>query len=157
MFRHPGAGTTPSALGAPIPPSRKVPQVAEAPGRDALVIRFVPIEPKHLLRHAKKTYKKYGVNHVSVFADSRRQGETVDDLISRLLNAAELSGISASRNETFWYCSAASDLMDDGFCFVKDGYDGELDEHYSINLGNSPTIQDTERLAAHFVSRSWDK
>jgi hypothetical protein len=131
--------------------------VTGAPGRDALVVRFVPIEPKHLLRSAKRVYKKYGVNHLSVFAGSRRQGETVDDLIARLLNAAELSGISASLNHTFWFCSAASDLMDDGFCFVKDEYDGELDEHYSINLGNSPTIQDTERLAAHFVPRSWEK
>ncbi|MGA7055284.1 MAG: hypothetical protein WBZ37_29275, partial [Mycobacterium sp.] len=83
--------------------------------------------------------------------------ETMDLLVARLLSAAELSGISASRNPTFWYCSAASNLLDDGFCFVKDGYDGELDEHYSINLGNSPTIQDTERLAAHFGPRSWDK
>lgn len=131
--------------------------MAEALDRDALVIRFVPVEPKHLLRHITKVYRRYGVNHASVFADSQRQGETRDDLIARLLNAAELSGISASLNETFWYCSAASDLLDDGFCFVKDGYDGELDEHYSIDLGNSPTIQDTEKLAAHFVPRSWDK
>lgn len=137
--------------------SRKVSQVAQAPSRDALVIRFVPIEPKHLLRHANKVFKRYGVNHVSVFADSQRPGETEDALIGRLLGAAELSGISASRNETFWYCSAASDLMDDGFRFVKDGYDGEVDEHYSIDLGNSPTIQDTERLAAHLAPRSWDK
>jgi len=133
--------------------------VAEVPGRDALVIRFVPIEPKHLLRHAKKVHKRHDVHHISVFVDSRREDETEDDLIARLLNAAELSGISISdpMNATFWYCSAASDLMNDGFRFVKDGYDGELDEHYSIDLGNSPTIQDTERLAAHFVPRSWDK
>lgn len=129
----------------------------DVPHRDALVIRFEPIQPDLLLRHVKKINKRYGAHRASVFADITREDETHDELVTRLLEVAQLEGIVAANNHVYWCCEPASLLIDDGFHFVKDRYDGEEDEHYSIDLGDSPSIEDTSKLAAHFEPREWAK
>ena len=123
------------------------------------MIRFRPSEPAAILRSAQKEYRRSGKYRISVFADSKVEGETEDEqLIDRLLRAAQLSNIKPEGNKKFWLCARAAALMDDGFEFVKDNYPGEETEHYSIDLGNEPSLQDTEQLAGHFSeSRSWDQ
>lgn len=44
----------------------------------------------------------------------------------------------------------AGDLLQAGFRFVKDGYDGEVAEHYSVELGEAPGIDDAERFVEQF-------
>lgn len=109
-----------------------------------------------MLRQAQKAFRHQGKYRLSVFADVVSPGETEEELILRLLRAAELSHIDPNGNPKFWFCESAGKLMDDGFVFAKDNYDGEEPEHFSIDLGNEPTLQDTEKLAGHFPeSRSW--
>jgi hypothetical protein len=131
--------------------------VPNGPDREALVIRLRPIaDPAAVLRAAERAYRDHGHHHLSVFADIARGAESEEDLINRLLDAAELSNILRSNNPKFWFCQRAGELLDDGFVFVKNEYDGEASEHWSIDLGNAPSLQDTERLAAHFPeSRRW--
>lgn len=124
--------------------------VGEEPSRDALVMRFRPTAADALLRQAEKTFRFQGAYRLSVFADAARPEETETSLIRRLLRAAELSQISVDGNPKFWLCASAGQLMDDGFRFVKDNYAGEEPEHYSIDLGNQPTLEDTMRLSGHF-------
>jgi hypothetical protein len=109
-----------------------------------------------MLRQADKARRHMGRNRLSVFVDKRRDGENEADLVTRLLNAAEVSNILRANNPKYWFCRTASDLLDDGFIFAKDGYDGEVPEHWSIDLGENPTVADTTRLAGHFPeSREW--
>lgn len=109
-----------------------------------------------MLRQADKAFRNMGQHRLSVYADRRRDDETEADLITRLLNAAEVSNILRANNPKYWFCQTASDLVDDGFIFVKDGYDGEVPEHWSIDLGQNPTVADTTRLSGHFPeSREW--
>jgi hypothetical protein len=130
----------------------------EQPDREALVIRFRPTAPDAILRQAQKEFRRTGAYRVSMFADTKRGDESDEDLINRLLSAAELDGVNPDNNPKFWFCARASDLMDDGFRFVKDNEPGEPDEHYSVDLGKEPSLQDTEKLAAHFPeSRSWTR
>ena len=78
-------------------------------------------------------------------------------MITRLLDAAEVTGILRANNPKYWFCQEAANLLDDGFRFVKDGYPGEVPEHWSIDLGNAPSVQDTEKFAGHFTqSGRWD-
>jgi hypothetical protein len=127
------------------------------PDRDALVIRFKPIRADAMLASAQKEFRRSGSYRLSVFADSRHEGDPSDEaVIARMLEAAKLSHIDPNRNPKFFLCADARALMDDGFEFVKDNYAGEEPEHYSIDLGNDPSLQDTERLAGHFSeARSW--
>ena len=111
----------------------------DGPDRDALVIRLRPLDPEAMLRQAGKAYREMGHHRLSVFADKRRADEEEADLITRPLNAAELSGVLRSGNPKFWFCQRAANLLDDEFRFVKDGYDGEVHEHWSIDLGNEPS------------------
>jgi hypothetical protein len=122
----------------------------EQPDRDALVIRFRPTQPDAMLSSAQKAFRQGGAYRLSIFADSARDGEDEEALIGRLLRAAELSHISNDGNPKFWLCTSAGELIDDGFVFRKDKYPGEEPEHYSIDLGNTPTLGDTEKLARHF-------
>jgi hypothetical protein len=132
--------------------------VPDGPDRDALVIRLRPLKPEAMLEQAKKAFRDGGHHYLSVYSDKRRDDETEADLVTRLLNAAEVSNILRANNPKYWFCQKASDLLDDGFIFVKDGYDGEMPEHWSIDLGENPTVADTTRLSGHFPdSRKWDQ
>ena len=44
-----------------------------------------------------------------------------------------------------------SGFPDRGFTFEKDEYDGEPEEHYSVVLGDSPTLEDAKRFVAAFT------
>lgn len=132
--------------------------VESVPSRDALVIRLRPTSPDAMLKQAQKAFRYQGKHRLSVFADVQNADEDHDGLVRRLLRAAELSHIDPAGNPKFWFCESAGKLMDDGFTFAKDNYEGEEPEHYSIDLGNEPTLQDTEKLAKHFPeSRSWTR
>lgn len=49
------------------------------------------------------------------------------------------------------WCTTAQKLLDLGFSFEKDGYDGEPNEHYSVILGDPPTLEDAERFVSAFT------
>ncbi len=110
-----------------------------------------------MLAQAEKAHRHNGHFRLSVFADKLREGEEEAALIDRLLDAAEVSGILRANNPKYWFCQRAGDLLDDGFKFVKDGYPGEVPEHWSIDLGNTPSLHDTEKLAGHLTGPGrWD-
>lgn len=111
-----------------------------------------------MLRQADKEFRNSGHHWLSVYADKRRDDETEAELIQRLLNAAEVSDVLRANNPKYWFCQTAAELLDDDFIFVKDGYDGEVPEHWSIDLGQNPTVADTMRLSGHFPeARKWDQ
>lgn len=122
---------------------------AEVPP-EAVLIRFPPIDSTRLLRKAELSARRTGVYALSVFADRRRGGELESDTIARLLTASELSGIQPERNNKYYVCERAEEIYRQGFTFVKDGYEGELAEHYSVDLGPTPTITDVERFVQAF-------
>lgn len=120
---------------------------------DAIVIRFRPISPDSVLRSAEREFRRAGRYGLSVFADVPRDGESADAVITRLLAASELAGMSPQDNPKYYVCSRAEQLLHEGFTFVKDGDDDELAEHYTVDLGDEPRLVDVERFLGAFDRR----
>lgn len=118
--------------------------------REALVIRFRPTDPEAVLGWAKKEYRRTGYHRLSVFADAPIGSESIHDLHVRLLKASELSGLTADKNKNYYVCTEAAKLLDAGFKFYKDGDDDETDEHYSVDLGVEPDLDDVQRFLSTF-------
>lgn len=85
-----------------------------------------------------------------MWADHARDNETRETLIARLLDVTEINGFDAKRNKKYWWCSSAAELIALGFSFIKDEYPGEPEEHYSVVLGQSPTMDDAQRFVDAF-------
>lgn len=125
-----------------------------APRADAVVLRFTPMSAEGVLHRAELDARRSGgKGHytASVWADHAAEAEQTSDVIARLLAATELHGLAASRNPRYWWCAPAHELIDRGFTFEKDGYDGEPAEHYSVILGDPPTLEDAERFVSAFT------
>lgn len=116
----------------------------------ALVVRFRPISPPDVLRWAGKEHSLSGRFGLSVFADVKRGDETDDDLKRRLVNVAGMGGINLESNRKFYVCTAAAELLQRGFVFYKNEYEDEPQEHYSVDLGPGPTVEDVERFLESF-------
>lgn len=120
---------------------------------DALVIRFAPVTAENVLRRAGLAHRRRAVYASSVFAGVKDSHEDDDALRARLLEASQLHGIEPVRNSKYWVCARARDLLDLGFVFMKDGDDDEAPEHFSVCLGDSPTVEDVERFLGAFTTR----
>ena len=123
---------------------------AQAVSPDAIVIRFRPTDPASVLGWAEKEFRRSQRHRLSVFVGLKAEGQTDDDVYRILLQASELAGISATGNPKFFVCTFASELAEAGFAFYKDDYPGEPEEHYSVDLGASPTVKDVERFLTPF-------
>jgi hypothetical protein len=121
---------------------------------DALVIRFRPTDPAAVLNWASKEYRRTGYYRLSVFATPVVSGETAEQAVTRLLKASELSGIDPRGNPRYFVCTRAATLRAGGFTFWKDGEDDEVEEHYSIDLGERPSEDDVRRFLAAFDQRA---
>lgn len=117
---------------------------------NAIVVRFTPITPEGLVRSANRAFQESGHYRVSVFADTPRPEEDLVDVLRRLFAAADLSQIDPERNDRFFLCARSGDITQLGFTFVKDGYDGEVPEHWSVDLGSAPTLEQAAALRACF-------
>lgn len=120
---------------------------------NAVVIRFAPNSANGLMKSASNAGRHSGHFRVSVFASTRLHNESEDSVIDRLLTASELGGISALSNTKYFLCSTAEDVEALGYAFVKDGYDGEIPEHYSIDFGREPSLEDAQKLSDTFTKR----
>lgn len=124
---------------------------------DAMVVRFRPSAPQAVLSSAEKENRRrfdpenpiQTYYRVSVFADVKREGEDADSLLIRLISAAELNGLDIGNNKHCW-AATAGDLQELEVSFWKDGDDDEVPEHYSIDLGPSPTVEFVERILEAF-------
>lgn len=96
---------------------------------EAIVIRFRPTERERVLQKAVREHERSGVAALSVFADVCQNNETPVEAGRRLVNVANLP----STNSKFWR-TTAGELLDRDFLFLKDEYDLEADEHYSVDL-----------------------
>lgn len=122
----------------------------DLPG-DAIVIRFRPTTPESVLRSAEKEARRTdGRFGLSVFAAVAREGETSQEVISRLLKASELGGIDCESNPKYFVCTRAGELLSRGFTFCKDGDDDEVAEHYTVDLGAEPSLDDVGRFLEVF-------
>lgn len=67
------------------------------------------------------------------------------------MHAARLGRIEVEdeRNTVFWWTQART-LYEAGFRLLKDGYDGEPEEHYSVDLGRELTRAAVEGFVAAF-------
>lgn len=128
-----------------------------APSRDAIVLRFSPVSAAAMLRKAEQAYRDCGAYRLSVFASEQWDEETEDDVVQRILAASELQNISPESNQKFWFLSEAGKIYDLGHKLVKYGFEGEIAEHYSVDLGKSATLDDTERIAALFSPMRRDR
>jgi len=138
---------------APDCPERAIGRIEPVPvniAGDAIVIRFTPATASKVLQRAELSYRRTGRWFSSVFADSKRSGEVEEDVIKRLLRASELSAIKPDRNPKYYLCSRAECIIERSFTFEKDGYEGEVPEHYSVDLGENPTIEDAQRFLDAF-------
>ena len=118
---------------------------------DAVVIRFPPTDPQRVLASAEKEHRARGHYGLSVWAAAQAADETLDQLHLRILLAAQLGHINLSNNKKFYVCSGAAEITILGFPFTKDGDDDELPEHYCVDLGNSPTVDDVVRFLGPFT------
>jgi hypothetical protein len=116
---------------------------------DAIVIRFTPKTPEGVWRRAELEERRIGRRRLSVFAAEIKKGETEEMALRRLLDASELQGIAPENNPKYFVCTRASKLSSQGFTFWKDGGD-EVEEHYSVDLGDEATPQDAERFLQAF-------
>lgn len=80
----------------------------------------------------------------------KRDDEDDDAVIQRLLGVSELAGVDPSRNKRFYVCAAAAELKKLNFTFYKDEDDDEPEEHYSVDLGQDPTVDDVVRFLRPF-------
>lgn len=129
---------------------------AATPGRevdlpdDAIVVRFRPTAPDSVLAWAGKEFRRTGHHRLSVFAATKRDDEDDDAVIQRLLGVSQLAGVDPSRNKRFYVCTAAAKLKKLNFAFYKDEDDDEPEEHYSVDLGQDPTVDDVVRFLRPF-------
>lgn len=119
--------------------------------RDAVVIRFRPTDPTAVLGWAEKEHRRTGRYRLSVFAAAASDGEAEEAVIERLLGVSELAGMDPKKNPKHWVCTAASELTALNFVFYKDDEEDEFDEHYSVDLGSAPTVDDAIRFLSPFV------
>jgi hypothetical protein len=117
---------------------------------DAVVIRFRPTAPDSVLANAAKEARRTGAYRLSVFADKPRPGESQEDVIHRLLAASELAGIPADSNPKYYVCTQAAELISRNLTLWKDEDDDEVAEHYSVDLGDDPSVADAERFLDAF-------
>ena len=117
----------------------------------ALVIRFSPWTAPNILRRAELAHRRRGEYTASVFADLKVATERDDDLVRRLYVAAELHEIDPEQNLKYDRCARARELLGLGFVFMKDEDEEEAAEHYSVRLGDSPTLEDVERFLSVFT------
>lgn len=118
---------------------------------EALVIRFKPLNRETCLKRAKQDHRDTGRYGLSVFADVSRPGETEAELKLRLLAASEVQGMNPATNEKYHLCIRASELLDRKLTFWKDGDEGEVAEHYSVDFGaQEPTLDDMDRFISAF-------
>ena len=111
------------------------------------------MSPEGILSRAGKDARRSdgkGHHTASVWADHAVPGEDRPALINRILAVTELSGLDPARNPHLWWCSSAQAIRDEGFSFEKDEYAGEPESHYSVILGDPPTLEDAQRFAALF-------
>lgn len=118
--------------------------------RDAIVIRFKPTDPERVLQRAERDHRYSGTYGLSVFAAAPLPGEAEPDTIDRLLRASELANIRPDSNPRYYVCSRAGELLDRGFTFTKDGDDDEVAEHYTVDLGPGPTVEETKSFVQAF-------
>lgn len=124
------------------------------PHAEALVIRFTPMSAQGVLdRAAKDARRSDGNGHhtASVWADHAEPGEDRQALIRRILAVTELRGLDPARNPHLWWCASARQIRDEGFIFEKDGDADEPEAHYSVVLGDPPTLEDAERFVTLFI------
>ena len=110
-----------------------------------------------MLASAVKEYRRAGHHRLSVFADTARQGEDEAAVVHRLLHTAELDGIPPGKNPKYALCAEAGNLLKEGFTFHKYDEDDpdpadEADEHYSVDIGEQPTLGDVTRFLQPFGS-----
>jgi hypothetical protein len=118
---------------------------------DALVIRFRPTDPVRVLEWAAKEHRRTGHYRLSVFAAVPVAGETVEAVQARLLKASELAGIDPENNPKYFVCTQARQLLDRRFTFWKDDDDpDEPAEHFSVDLGEAPTLEDVQLFLEQF-------
>ncbi len=121
--------------------------------RAALVVRFPPATAENVLKRAERSSRVADGHHLtSVFAATAQPGEDEDALLARVLRATE-TDFPLQNNPKVFVCTEAAELLDRGFTFVKDGYEGEIEEHFSIDLGASPTLEDAQRFLDAFERR----
>ena len=117
--------------------------------RDALVIRFKPMTTDGLLGSLRREYRRIERYRLSVFATTVNRGESAEAVEIRLLDVA-FKRIDPRRNDWYFTCTAGQ-LLDRGFTFWKDDDDpDELAEHYSVDLGERPTLDDVSRFRGAF-------
>jgi hypothetical protein len=129
-----------------------VPTRVQLPG-DALVIRFAPVTAAKVLEKAERLARvSDGAYLASVFVGLPRDGETDDQRLARVL-AATQTDFDPKKNRNVFVCTRADSLLSRNFAFVKDGYEGEIPEHYSVDLGSAPTLEDAQRFLDAFERR----
>lgn len=122
-----------------------------------VVLRFSPVSPDSVLEKARDNHLLYGGDDDPRFFSSvfvlRSPADAADeDLHRELLAAAQLSHIYPGNNRLYFVCQASA-IYELGFTFKKDRYDGESENHYSVDLGPSPTSDDASRLVSAFDRR----
>jgi hypothetical protein len=117
--------------------------------RDAVVIRFRPVDASRVMEWAGKEYRRTRHYRLSVFAAAPGPGESSEAAEARLLDAAGLAGIDLARQPKYFVTTAGA-LLDAGFTFWKDEEPGELVEHYSVDLGERLTLAVVNRFLGQF-------
>ena len=125
------------------------------------MLRFPPGGPDHVKKirdEAKWTNRRCGPEkgqpwyRLSTWGDVPRNGETLAQLMQRLVHAAGMNNvkIDEDRNSVFWW-STAGELYDRGFTLKKDNDPDEAEEHFSVDLGGDvPSRERVEQFVQAF-------
>lgn len=129
------------------------------PAANCLVLRFPPGGPDDVEQIRKEA--KYNHRHhqqarsepwyrLSVWVTAAREGELEEQVLLRLVRAAGIGGIRLAdlRNRVCWTTTAGR-LYELGFDRRKDGDEGEPQEHFSVDLGES---EPARHVIVRFVS-----
>ena len=128
---------------------RPMPAVADVPD-DAIVIRFSPIQAESVFKKLGRAKVVEGHYGLSCFVGVPEKDEERTVTIARLVQAAGFSGIDLGKLRKIYVCSTAKQVVDLGYVFMKDDYPAEVDEHYCVDLGEAPTLDDVTKFLSVF-------
>ena len=120
---------------------------------EAIVVRFQPFTPENLFNRIDSDFQRTKKYRASCFVGIPLRHESSEMTVQKILAAAELGGIRKANNLKYIYCIRAEILLNAGFAILKDGDEGEIEAHFSIDFGETLLEADCQKMLDCFQGK----